>query len=106
MPTLTLTQTDKHRSFNVQKGDQVVVRLEESPTTGHRWAIDDVGPAILTLQNDDFSPAGSGVGGGGERTLTFIAQNAGTTHIQLKLWRDWEGPKSITSRFDVAVSVT
>ena len=106
MPILILTQTDDGRVFNVQKGDQVVVRLEESPTTGYRWAVEDVDAGILRLQNDDFSPAGSGVGGGGERTLTFIAQNAGTTRIQLKLWRDWEGSNSIRNRFDVVFSVT
>ena len=106
MPTLTLTQADNNRSFDVQTGDTIVILLEESPTTGYRWAIDQADQQILRLQNSDFSlAAGGGVGGGGQRTFTFIAQKPGATRVSLKLWRDWEGNNSITSRVDVAINV-
>lgn len=82
-----------------------MIRMEESPTTGYRWALDNIVGDILVLQKDDFSPAGSGVGGGGERTFTFAAQKAGSTRLGLKLWRNWEGDSSITNRFDIAINV-
>ena len=106
MPTLTLTQTDNNQSFNVKIGDQIVIRLQESPTTGYRWVVDHGGEESLVLQKSDFSPAGSGVGGGGERAFTFAAQNPGLTHVSLNLWRDWEGSSSISNRFDVPINVS
>jgi inhibitor of cysteine peptidase len=105
MSTLTLTQTENRQTFNVQTQDQILVRLEESPTTGYRWAVDQFDQNILVLQNSDFSPTSSGVGGGGNRTFSFTAQNAGTTSLNCKLWREWEGDSSVSSRFNVVIVV-
>jgi inhibitor of cysteine peptidase len=104
MPTITLTQSENGQSFNARTGDQIVVRLEESPTTGYRWAVDHIGD-ILALQSADFSSAGSGVGGGGERTFTFTAQRPGSTSLSLKLWRDWEGDSSVIKRFEAGINI-
>jgi inhibitor of cysteine peptidase len=103
MPTTTLTETDQ--SSNVHVGDQIVVRLDESPTTGYRWAIDQIDEDFLVPEKSDFSIVGSGVGGGGELILTFTAKKPGSTRLGLKLWRDWEGDKSILKRFDVVINI-
>jgi len=105
LSTKVITQTDNNQSFNVRVGDEIVIHLEESPTTGYRWALDNAVGDILVLQNDGFSPAGSGVGGGGERTFTFAAQKAGSSLVGFKLWREWEGNNSITNRFQIAINV-
>src|SRR5215471_4761975 len=101
MPSLTLTEQDNNRSVKIQEGDQITIVLEESPTTGYRWAFEASEPRILLLQQDEFSPGGSGVGGGGKRTFSFITQHAGTIRLEFKLWRDWEGDSSIRRRFTV-----
>ena len=103
---MTLTRGDNGKTIEVQAGDNVVVRLEENPTTGFVWAIDQDNDDILPLQNSDYTMAPSaGIGGGGQRSLTFKAQKAGTVSLQLKLWREWEGDRSITERFFVTVQV-
>jgi inhibitor of cysteine peptidase len=105
MPKFILSENDNNRSFTMQEGDQLVIRLAESPTTGYRWSIDGEVPDALTLQDDAFSPAGSGVGGGGERIFTFFAQSHGTASLNLKLWRNWEGERSVTNRFRASITV-
>ena len=90
----------------LRAGDDVVIILPESPTTGFRWAIDSLDRQLLRPQDDEFlvSPD-SGVGGGGERKLTFVAQQSGGTHIILKLCRDWIGDSSTIRRFDVQIRI-
>jgi inhibitor of cysteine peptidase len=106
MPGLIVTQTDNGKSFEVHQGEVIEIRLAENPTTGYRWAIDHVDADFLTLQNSAFSPPpGAGLGGGGERTFTFTATQTGTARIQLKLWREWEGDRSITDRYALTVQI-
>jgi inhibitor of cysteine peptidase len=105
MSTVTLTQSENGATVEVPAGGTVVIRLEENPTTGFRWAIDSVDQQVLKLQSDDYSGSGGGAGAGGLRTFTLGTVAAGTTHIQLKLWREWEGDASITQRFAATIRV-
>ncbi len=106
MSVITLTQADRGKSITLQQGQTLVVQLSENPTTGFRWAIDRNDDAILALHDSDYVMAtGSGIGGGGQRTFTFTAQQPGSVHLQLKLWREWEGDTSVIERFDAAVEV-
>lgn len=100
MPALTLTESDDGRSFNVHVGDQLFVRLEESPTTGYQWAVEQSGD-VLVLESSDFFPAGTGVGTGGERVFTFAVQRSGSARVSLNLRRDWEADTSAIKRFEV-----
>lgn len=103
---LTIVQEDKGKSFEVHLDDAIVIRLPENPTTGYRWAIDKVDEKLLELQESDFTPPSEPrLGAGGWRTLTFKAKSIGTSHIQLKHWREWEGDDSIIERFDVTIRI-
>jgi len=102
-----LTQEDDGTTVEVAGGDTIVVRLEENPTTGFRWAIDGITGGSVSVAGDDFTPAeDAGIGGGGWRTLTFSATQPGSSRIDLKRWRDWEGDPSIVQRFGVTVRVS
>ena len=106
MAPVTLTQADNGKSVEVRPGSIITIRLSENPTTGYRWAVDKIDSDVVVLKSSDYSPApNTGVGGGGERTLTFEATKAGVAAVHLKLWRDWEGDNSITQRFDVTIQV-
>ncbi len=102
----TLTEADKGKTIEMHQGDRIVIQLKENPTTGYRWAIDKTDDQVLASQNAEFSPTpGTGIGGGGTRTFTFIAKQPGTVHLQLKLWRSWVGDSSIIDRYDVTIQV-
>ena len=86
MSEFVLTQADDGRSLEVGLGDTVFLRFAENQTTGYQWAVQHGGGGILTLEGDTYSlVGGAGVGGGGERTLTFRATTPGTANLELEL---------------------
>lgn len=105
MATIIATSSHNGGLLRARVGDDVLVRLPESPTTGFRWKV-DVAPALLNLQSDTFDAgAGGGVGGGGLRTFRFHAHAAGDAPISLKRWREWEGETSVAERYRVTIHV-
>jgi inhibitor of cysteine peptidase len=104
MNSFTLTQEDKGKTFDIEMGDSLTLRLDETPTTGYVWAVDGNGD-ILMLQQSDFAPASAAVGSGGRRIFSFLAQKAGDVTLRLKLWREWEGDSSIVDAFTIGIRV-
>lgn len=103
---VTLTQRDNGKSIQIQVGDRVVVQLPENPTTGFQWSLDHTNDEVLQLENSEYnSPLAGSVGGSGQHTFTFQGKKPGVAESHFKLWRDWEGDKSITKRFVVTVEV-
>ena len=106
MSSIPLTEADKDTTIDVPQGSEVVIRLEENPTTGYVWALAQTDDTVLPLERSDFSATlGAGVGAGGIRTFTFTAGEPGTAHLQLKLWREWQGDPSTIERYDVVIRV-
>lgn len=105
MPQLTLTEAEKDKSFEAHKDDLIVVRLPENPTTGYKWAIEEIGEGVLRSETSDFvlSPEAR-VGGGGERRLKFKAKKVGVAHVELKLARSWEESSGI-DRYGFTIQV-
>jgi inhibitor of cysteine peptidase len=102
-----LTQGDDGRTVGVHMGDILQVNLPENPTTGYRWKVHECDDAILTFEGVEFHPEGTVVvGGGGVRVFEFRAVAPGTTPLQLKLLRQWEGDGSIMEWFRAAIDVT
>ncbi len=84
-------------------GAQLVVTLDESPTTGYAWVPAEA-CSVLLLNGDDFTPAAAGaVGGGGHRRLHFNVRQPGEHPLELLLMRPWEGPGAAVDRFQVTV---
>ena len=106
MSNITLTEADKGKTIAVQQGTEILIRLNENPTTGYRWAIDQSDDTVLPLQSSNFSSSPSAaVGAGGARLFTFTAKQPGTVHLQFKRWREWLGDSSIIERYDVTIQV-
>ena len=106
MSKFMLTQADNGRTIQAHTGDQIIISLDENPSTGFLWAIDKTDNSMLTQQSSDFTPMpGGALGSGGTRVFTFVAKNAGTVNLQLKYWRSFEGDSSIIRRFNVTIQV-
>jgi inhibitor of cysteine peptidase len=102
-----LSEADDGTSIEAVPGDALVVRLHENPTTGYRWALDELDGDAVTLGVDDFEASeGGGVGSGGRRVFTFSAVGPGSASIALKLWRRWEGDASTRGRVRLNIRVT
>jgi predicted secreted protein len=103
MAETQLTRQHDGQTITVVVGTQLVVTLDESPTTGYTWA-PPKGSDALPLIGDDFTLAApGGVGGGGQRRLRFNLRQAGEHRIELLLMRPWEGPDAAVDRFKVTV---
>jgi inhibitor of cysteine peptidase len=104
-PTATLTEADNGKDVDAHVGDTIVLRLPENPTTGYRWAFDDLDTAAVGAQEGDHTRSSEAVGSGGEKTWSLTPTAPGATPVKLKLWRHWEGDSSVKKRFSVTLSV-
>ena len=106
---VVLIKQDKDKMLNVAVGKSFVITLDENPTTGYVWAVEEQPESLVLLQSSDYvsdAPPDKPdrpmiVGAGGKRTFTFVAHKSGTTTLKLKHWRSWEGDASIVDTFSV-----
>jgi inhibitor of cysteine peptidase len=105
MPDITLRAADNGRTIDVPEGTEVLIRLEENPTTGYRWTFDQDGDAAPPSGSDVASAPGAAVGAGGTRVFTVTARQPGDVHFKFKLRREWEGDSSIIQRYQVNIKV-
>jgi len=86
--------------------ETILVRLDETPTTGYRWALEHIDNQVLDAEGSEFQlPANAAIGAAGKRTFAFKTRTPGSGRIALKLWREWEGPGSVIDRFEVSVRI-
>ena len=103
---ITLKSMHDGNTIEVRVDDTILVQLRENPTTGYQWDIEEPKSRLIRLLGTDYIQSEtSGVGGGGERALTFKAKEAGRAILKLKLWREWEGDNSVIDRFEVTLVV-
>jgi inhibitor of cysteine peptidase len=93
-------------AISAKPGDRIVVRVPENPTTGYQWRAEPADSGVLELQSDQFMPpASQAPGGGGVRTLQYLARGAGNTSVTLQLARSWEA-NAPQSQFKIQVTVS
>ena len=105
MTDYELLREHNGQTVELHRGDTLVIRLPDNPTTGFRWAVDSFDSEVMTRLQEEYSSASSAIGGGGLRRFAFQASSTGSSVIALKLWRSWEGEGSVRSRFQVTVKV-
>ena len=106
MSVLKLSREDNGKLIKLRQGDVIIVSLQETPTTGYRWTVDNIDEKILELQNEGFRIApGVGIGGSGTRTFSFRAITVGSVNLRLKLRREWLGDASIIERYSLTIKV-
>lgn len=103
MAETVLTDQDNGRLIEVPVGTGLIVRLEESPTTGYVW-INKTAEDVLHLNSTEFSSASPAiVGGAGLRTFGFMVNKLGKSTLLLKRMREWEGESAATEVFSVTI---
>ena len=101
MALVILTERDNRRSVQASPGDEIALRLPETPTTGFRWRVDLV-EGTLEPAGDSFELGTQPqFGSGGIRELRFRVRGPG--RIELRHWQEWEGDSSITERYAVDI---
>ncbi|MFM7448184.1 MAG: protease inhibitor I42 family protein [Leptolyngbyaceae cyanobacterium] len=106
MSVISLSQSDNGKSIQIRVGNLVVIQLRENPTTGYQWTFNQSNQQVLAFQGTEYTPsAATGVGGGGQRVFRFKGERAGTTELDFKLWRQWQGEQSTIDRFTTTIQV-
>jgi len=92
-------------ALSARRGDTLVVRLAENPTTGFRWTVTQSAAGVLQPLSDDFEAAGTmAPGAGGARVLRYRVSASGEASLALQLARPWEA-NAPRSNFQVRLSV-
>jgi predicted secreted protein len=94
---------NNNKNIVVHKGDTIEIQLDETPTTGYSWEIDNIDSHILDFQSSDYKMyTTAGIGGGGIRSMKFLVNGHGNGFIKLKNWRKWNG--DIYQQFEIDVN--
>ena len=104
--TIALTAADQGVTRDAVVGQNVLLQLAETPSTGYRWALQASPPeAIEILATRWVAPAGAGAGAAGRREFSLRTKAPGEIRLNLKLWREWQGDSSATHRYEFALRV-
>ena len=102
--TIRLREADNGASKRVRIAEEVVLELQESPSTGYRWAIETTGDAV-EIESTFIPLSEAGIGGGGQRVVRFVAAHPGTAEIRAMLRRAWEPPEKSLKQYAVTITV-
>lgn len=104
--TIVVTEEQNHATVTVQKGNSIIVRLQENPTTGFSWNL-TTSPGLQVV-SDTYIPSdttGRLVGSGGTHVWDISAHSAGRQSIQAVYMRPWEPVTGNETSFYLAVEV-
>jgi inhibitor of cysteine peptidase len=100
-----IASSNNGQTVPIKVGDTAELRLPENSSSGHRWAIEAIDQAHLTVSETGFHGS-AGAGSGGDAFWRLLATAAGQTTLSLKRWRSFEGDRSIVERFSVTLRIT
>lgn len=84
MATRELSEADLGHTLTLASGDELVLDLADRPSTGYRWTVERIDPAVLAAREGTYQPESNKLGAPGIRRLVFVALAAGTTELGLK----------------------
>ena len=105
MTTFRLDLRSSGQTVMVSPGDRLELKLEENPTTGFCWHIDDDGSGVLILEHHAFTHSHDGLSGaGGTREFMFTIAKSGQATLRASYRRSWERQKPAKATFELTVS--
>ena len=91
-------------SGSVKQGDEFVIALSATPSTGYQWTAGDDADVMFVSSHQE--QGGSQPGASGTQQLAFRAEHAGDSTLQLEYSRSFEPgvPPAKTAKFAVTVN--
>lgn len=105
MKQVNITREQHDGVVAVERGDSIVIELPDQPTTGYRWEIASVDPALVEIEGSEFGSSGPGIGAGGIATWRLRARAPGRTRLELARRRPWEHDRLPIERFAVTLDI-
>lgn len=107
LPPVTLDGNANGKRVELARGQELVLSLEENPTTGFRWEVVQNAAAVMELLGEGqyaATPTGR-VGSGGTTTWRFKAAQTGSDTLRLVYRRSWEKDQPPAETFSCTVHV-
>ncbi|SFN32108.1 protease inhibitor I42 family protein [Proteiniclasticum ruminis] len=88
-------------------GAHLEIILEENPTTGYSWTMDDYDTSLLKLEKDEYSASTTegAVGSGGTHLYRFTGQKEGNITLIFRYYRNWEGKDTAVEVREYSITV-
>lgn len=103
--TMEIDQSKHNQSISVAARDTITVVLNEVPTSGYRWELEDYQKDLIQFVGDEYqSGSHSGIGGGGKHYFKFFTAKEGKVSLSFVNKQQWEGGE-IDDRFIVHLVV-
>jgi inhibitor of cysteine peptidase len=93
-----LTADDAEQTIEVTTGEEIVVTLEENPTTGYQWTVDELVGHLTSVSSEFAAPGTQRPGAGGHRTIVLRATGSGPAELRVRYARPWGGETSDARR--------
>lgn len=104
--TVTLTEKDKDREIQLNKGDKLVLKLQQLGSAGYTWSVIKNNDKVLKQLGEPATEKGKGlIGGAVTRIYRFEAVGAGKTHLEMDYKRPFEKDKAPAKVFKITVEV-
>ena len=103
--TYEFNESNNEDTVDVTVGSEMILSLDENPTTGFEWNMTITG---LEIVNDEYLPSdtsGQMVGSGGTHVWYLKANEVGTATIMGIYKRSWEETTGEEMAFDMTVRV-
>jgi len=104
---VNVNNTKNHSQITMQKGNILIVKLLANPGTGYSWQ-------IIKNDSDKLKPLGDSVlepleteapGASENQVFRFLAQNPGSTFIELHYLRSWERNTPPAETYQIQVQI-
>src|SRR6476619_8027246 len=105
MARIELSETDSGSTVEARAGDEIVLDLDETATSGHRWAVVECTGPLEGPVLDEFRPGTDGIGAAGRRVLAFRASEPGTGRVTLARRQEWE-PDQPSGSFTAEIRIS
>ena len=103
---INLTQADNGKSIQIGLGEIVRISLDENPSTGFRWALEQGNDKVLELLTSDYIQASAPrVGVGGQRVWRFAGKKSGDVRLVMVHRRAWNEERSTVVRLQLTIRV-
>ena len=101
-----LTADDAEQTIEVTIEEEIVVTLEENPTTGYQWIVDGLVGHLTTVSSDFEAPGTRRPGAGGHRAIVVRTTGSGPAELRVRYARPWGGETSDARRLRFRFVVT
>ena len=107
LPPVMLNGKADGKRVELARGQELVLSLEENPTTGFRWEVVQRAAAVIEIVGEGrYAAASTGrVGSGGTTTWRFRATRTGSDTLRLVYRRSWEKDQPPAESFSCTVNV-